>query len=245
MFVAVLALLVWGLDDLYGVRKVDIRVFDAIEVARLDNAMWRSYYERKPLLMFVQLAELLRKQFQFPYLRSYATAARAARAAFVFKDGKTRADYEKALPDLQRYYGSIRAISETPFDVPRAAKLELEWWIVHRQRAKHLQGPGPKRAQYLEPELEHALALAAAELYRVPPGRLRTYAHDRGEAMSLRDTKAAAGGVREQDWETIERMLQDSWQSLHEAVEPTGTREANRKAHGAELRVEALGAESM
>ncbi len=40
----------------------------------------------------------------------------AANAAFVFKQGKQRADYEKALPDLVKFYRAIRQMSDIPFD---------------------------------------------------------------------------------------------------------------------------------
>ncbi len=209
--VAPVAILLWGGLDLYGPRRVDIRDFDPTEVARLDTAMWRSYYDRKPLPLFLQLAELMRRQFHFPVLRSYVAAASAAKAAFVFKGGHDRTDYERALPDLVRYYGDIRAISVTPFDVPSTARLELEWWIVHRER----QGrPGD--------DLAKALGGGAAALYRVEPGTLMEYARLRAEAMTIRDTKEALGGVSEADWGRIESALETSWQSLWRAIQPGG-----------------------
>src|SRR5215210_9282979 len=90
----------WIAFDLLAPHKVDIRDFDADEVARLDTAMWRSYYARERLKLFGQMGELLRTQYRLPFWRSNALAYRAARAAFVFKDGRGRADYERALPDL-------------------------------------------------------------------------------------------------------------------------------------------------
>jgi hypothetical protein len=206
---AVGALVLWAGFDLYGPRRVDIREFDPMDVARLDTAMWRSYYDRKPLVLFLQLADLMRRQFHFPFLRSYAVAASAARAAFVFKDGHRRADYERALPDLIRYYRAIRAISTTSFDVPRTARLELEWWIVHRERLRHGAG-----------DLDRALADAAAALYRVPAAGLAVYGRERTAAMDIRDREADSGGVRESDWQAIERHLQASWRSLHDFIQP-------------------------
>src|SRR5262245_32561206 len=102
--------------------------------------MWRSYYAKQRLKLFNELALLLRQQYDLPLVRSYVVAYHAAKAAFVFKDGAGRADYERALPDLLAYYGAIRKVSQTPFDVDRAARMELEWWIVHRERKKHAAG---------------------------------------------------------------------------------------------------------
>jgi len=142
-----------------------------------------------------------------PYLRSHLLAYDAAKAAFVFKRGHDRADYEKALPNLASYYAAIRKVSATPFDVAREAQLELEWWIVHRQRAQHQPG-----------DLEQALAEAAAEFYQIPAQNLMEYGRLRTEAMNLRDTKAVSGGVSEEDWARIEELLRGSWQSLWQAV---------------------------
>lgn len=203
----VVALAAWVLYDLYSPRRTEMRRFDPDEVARLETAMWRSYYSRERVALFRQLGELLRTQYRLPLWRSQAVAFRAARAAFVFKDGRGRSDYERALPDLVRYYSSLREVSDINFDVERAARLELEWWIVHRERKRH----APE-------DLTNALADLAAELYRVPAERLHEHAALRAEAMTIRDDRAEAGGVTEDDWRRIDDLLHRSWQSLHRAV---------------------------
>lgn len=202
-----LLILVWTGIDLYGPRQTDIRRFNPDEVARLETAMWRSYYGRRRLLLFRQLAELMRTQYHFPFIRSNVVAYHAAKAAFVFKDGHGRADYEKALPDLLDFYGAIHRTSTMPFDTNRAAQLELEWWIVHRERANHPPG-----------DLDRALAELPAEIYHVPVERLMEHARLRAEAMRIRDDKADAGGVTEEDWRRIDELLHASWQSLYRAI---------------------------
>lgn len=199
----------WIAFDLYEPHKVDIRDFDADEVARLDTAMWRSYYSRERLKLYRQLTELLEKQYKLNFWRRQLIAFYAARATFIFKDGKSRTDYEKALPDLEKFYGEIRDISMTDFDATRAAEKELEWWIVHRQRE-----------QYTEGDLARALAETAAEIYRMPAENFMEHGRLRAEAMKIRDTRAAAaeGGVTEEDWQKIDVLLHDSWRSLHEAI---------------------------
>jgi hypothetical protein len=51
-----------------------------------------------------------------------------------------RSDYKKALPALQTYFSLIRNTGNRDFDVARTATLELEWWIVHRQRERYSPG---------------------------------------------------------------------------------------------------------
>jgi hypothetical protein len=203
----VLLSLAWAAIDIYGPRQTDVRRFDPAEVARLDTEMWRSYYARERFLLFRQLAELLRTQYRLPFLRSNLVAYKAAKAAFVFKEGKSRSDYEKALPYLLSFYAEIRKVSNIEFNVERAARLELEWWIIHRERAK-----------YQPSDLERALAEAAAEIYQVPVETLSEHAYLRAEAMRIRDTKAEQGGVTEEDWKQIGELLRASWLSLSRVV---------------------------
>ena len=204
----VLVVLIGGvLYDLYYPRTTHLREFDSDEVARLETAMWRSYYEKQQVRLFNQLTELLRTQYHLPLIRSNQVAYYGANAAFVFKQGKERKDYEKALPDLVKFYTEIRKLSDIPFDVDRVARLELEWWIIHRQRDRHKPG-----------DLEKALAELQAEIYRMPVERMMEHGRLRAEAMAIRDTKAEAGGVSEADWVAINELLEQSWGSLVKTV---------------------------
>lgn len=200
-------IVVWVCYDLFAPRTAHLRDFDANEVARLETAMWRSYYEKHRVRLFCQLSELLRTQYNMPFVRSNLVAYYAANAAFVFKKGKQRSDYEQALPELVKFYQSIREMSDLPFDPLRAARLELEWWIIHRERASH----SPQ-------DLERALAELQVEIYQVPLEKVLPHGRLRAEAMTIRDTKAAAGGVTEADWSRIDELLHQSWQSLSAAV---------------------------
>ncbi len=47
-----------------------MREFDPDEVARLETAMWRSYYEKQRVSLFNQLAELLRTQYHMTPIKS-------------------------------------------------------------------------------------------------------------------------------------------------------------------------------
>jgi len=204
----ILVLFVCGiLYDLYFPRTTHLREFDPDEVARLETAMWRSYYEKQRVQLFNQLSEMLRRQYHMPLVRSNSTAYHAANAAFTFKQGKGRSDYEKALPDLVKFYTAIRNMSDIPFDVNRVARLELEWWIIHRERARHPPG-----------DLEKALAELQAEIYQVPVERVMEHGRLRAAAMTIRDTKAQGEGMKEEDWSRINELLRQSWRSLEKAV---------------------------
>ena len=218
MQVLLLLLLAWVVADLGWPVRSDIRSFDYREIARMDARMWKTYYDREPVKLFGQLARLLREQYGAPFLRSHLIAYYAARAAFVFKDGHNRAEYEKALPPLTRLYAQINRMSREPIDAERAARLELEWWIIHRQREHHRPG-----------DLERALARTAAVIYQQPAETMLRHARYRAAAMHIRDTKAANGGLRAEDWRQIEALLLRSWRELWEAVGEDGPEAADTK----------------
>jgi hypothetical protein len=205
-----IALLAWVITDLYVPRKNSLREFDPNEVARLETAMWRSYYQKKPVLLFWQLSTGLRQQFHAPFWRSFTLGFQATKAAFTFKQGgRLRTGSEKALPDLISYYESIQALSTEQFDVPNVAKLELEWWIVHRQRER-----------YSYADLANALVQTSAALYNQPASSFITYGRLRADAMRLcDDVRQKPGGATEADWQHIEYELDQAWSSFHRAVQ--------------------------
>jgi hypothetical protein len=169
--------------------------------------MWKSYYAHERLSLFGELATLLRRQYDLPMLRSYVVAFHAARGAAVFQKGQKHADYEKALPDVRDFYAAIRRVSSEPFDSERAARLELDWWIVHRERAAHPRG-----------DLDRDLAELQGELYHLPADRVMEHARLRAEAMLIRDRAAEKGTPSGEQWAEIERLLRSSWRSLWEVV---------------------------
>lgn len=204
-FGILLALLVWIGIDLGYPFQTDIRQFDPKSLAHLDKEMWRSYYERKPFTLFLQSAKLMRQQYEAPLLRSHVMAYHAAKAAFVFKDGKSRPDYEKALPNLNEYFSLINDMSNVKFDVKEASRLELEWWIIRRYRQQHPPV-----------EWEQILSEAAATIYHLPAEKFKNYAHLRTEAMLLRDSKGEK--ITETDWLRIDQLLHQAWMAFYDVV---------------------------
>jgi hypothetical protein len=197
-----------GIGELQA-GTADFRQFDPLDAARRETRTWQAYYAKQRLRLFFQIASGLRNQYQLPFWRSHLTAWKAARSAFIFKKGRNRQDYSQALPALNEFFADIKRMGQHEFDVQRAAKLELEWWIIHRQRDRHSQD-----------DLAAALAATAAEFYGIPAAGLMDYARLRTQAMCLRDQGAAAGTPTNADWEKIELLLQESWTALFTALNP-------------------------
>jgi hypothetical protein len=198
---------VWIAVDLNDHSRHTLREFDPHEVARLETRMWRSYYEHRRLRLFADLVTLLREQYHLPVWQAYLGAYHAARAAVVFQRGGELADYRLALPDLIHYYSLIDAASIEPLRVPEVSDAELEWWIVHRQRAQHQPG-----------DLAHALAVLQAGIFHQPLEDFAEHAGVRAEAMDLCDAGNAHGGASEAEWAKIQGVLDRSWSALHTVV---------------------------
>ena len=194
----------WIAVDFAVPRSVNLRQFDPTVVGKLDADMWRSYYEKKHVRLFFQMTTLVREQFHAPFWRSFPMTYHAAKAAFVFKEGKNRDDYAKALPLLEKYYTDINALSNKPFDVKTMAQQELEWWIIRRE------------PQYTTADWEHILAQTASIIYNEPAEKFKEYAHLRVEAMFLRDGKGK--DMTETDSQTINDLCVKSWQEVHSAL---------------------------
>ena len=191
--------------DLFSSSHESFRDFDGARMGELDAAMWRSYYERKPARLFWQLAAAHREQFHTGFVRSFPVALRAAQAAFTFKDGRSRTDYARALPDLQRYFGTLNAIAAEPFDVNQAAKDELEWWIIRREPEKHTPD-----------DWSRYIGSVASTIYHRPVDTFAEYSRLRVEAMAFRDQRGEL--ITEADWARISETLKRSWTSLAAAV---------------------------
>lgn len=207
---ALFALVLWlGLDTAAS-RRHSLRDFDSHAVARLETATWRSYYEHRPVQLFVELTQLLRTQYHVSIVDSLRAAFAAAAAAERFQPGRTHAEYARALPDLERFYAIVGTGSDTEFDPQAAARLELAWWIVHRERAQRANAVPARH----DVALEDALAALQALIYKIPAQRLREHARARSDAMLFRDARAASGGVDVAGWHEIERLLDRSWTSI-------------------------------
>ncbi|HEX4850522.1 MAG TPA: hypothetical protein VFV08_06930 [Puia sp.] len=198
-------LFTWICIDLFFPFKTNLKNFNYVEVARLDATMWRSYYEKRKFSLFLESAELMRKQFHVPLWRSQLMAYHAAKAAFIFKDGHNRADYIKALPHLEKYYGEINRISDSPFNVNKAAALELEWWIIRRDRIAHPPS-----------EWEVCLSNNAETVYHLPPEKFFQFAHLRVAAMLFRDSLDK--NITPSDWQHIQGMLTHAWQDFSDSL---------------------------
>ena len=201
LLLIVLAAAAWG----GWPRRADLRAFEPAEMARLETAMWRDYYERRYPALFYRLYALSRTQFGFSPLDSVRIALSAARAAKAFQPTRSRAAATAAMPQLVVYYELLRPAAPNAFDVDVAARLELDWWQARREAVAP--------ADY-----GVTIAKVAAMTYGRPaddPAILGS-GIARAEAMALRDARGQ--GITDSDWREIEGRLLEAYRLLKAGI---------------------------
>jgi hypothetical protein len=186
-------------------RTADLRAFDPADMARLETAMWRDYYEKRYPLLFWHLYESTRGQFGFSPLQSVRIALSAARAARAFQPTRSGAEADVALLPLVTYYGLLRAAASAAFDSEAVARRELDWWQARREAV------GPR---------DYGLTIAdvAAATYGKPPDNadIRAFGIGRAEAMAFRDARGQ--GMQDADWAVIETQLRRAYRQLKAGI---------------------------
>lgn len=202
------ALLVLGCAA-YGLwpRAAHLRSFDPVEVARLETRMWRSYYEQRYVALVADLYELSREQYGFSPTDSIAIAWYAARAAQTFQPTRGRAEAQKALPLLERYFAVLRRHGGENFDVVEAARIELDWWQLRRENS-------------LPAQYGSVIARTTAVVFRADNADIRRAGLLRAEMMTYRDQRRD-GRMQASDWAHIESELARSYAALRAGIAGT------------------------
>jgi hypothetical protein len=190
---------------LYAVwpRHADLTAFEPAAMARLETAMWRSYYEKRYVALFRDLYSVSREQYNFSPLDSMRIALAAASAAQEFQPSTTRAEAAKALPPLVRYFSILARGTTARFDVAEAARTELSWWQARRE--------GARPEQY-----GLTIAQVAVLLYGVDNDAMAQSGVVRAQAMAYRDAHSAS--MSEADWSAIGDQLRAAYGLLKQAL---------------------------
>ena len=186
-------------------RHADLRGFEPAEIARLETAMWRDYYDKRYVGLFGHLYQVSRTQFGFSPLDSFQIALAAAQAASAFQPTHSREAANTARLPLETYYGLLTSAVPGGFDVAEAARLELDWWQARREAA------GPDLFGV-------TVARVSAIIYGKPVDdpSLLTAGIGRAEAMAYRDELGEA--MTDPDWSEVECRLRRAYWSLKAAV---------------------------
>ena len=185
------------------------RDFDPDELARLETSMWKAYYRRQPLRLFVLLIQALRAQAQVSWPRALWSSLLLTKAAAGF--ARSTGEYERFAPDIARGYRALGLPDHV--DVEAVARHELRWWVVRREiglAAGEAAGD--------------SITDLYAALYDVPRDRVAEAGRLRGQAAEVRDRGATDDpegptAVGSAYWPEVARLLRDSYRSLRAALD--------------------------
>ncbi len=159
-----------------------MRNFDPPKIAHYEKENYVAYYQKDWLKLLRVSVGLVKETFGLSWLQAVYGAYLIARAEIAFAPFP-----ENDLPGTEayitRFYRFIKNVHREEFDVTRAAKLEINWWIVHRKLFGNAENQ----------ELVDALAGLYAEAYGVEPAKVQAAARQRAQGMLYSDLWVNAG----------------------------------------------------
>ena len=159
-----------------------IRNFDPHKLAHYEKENYVAYYQKDWLKLLRVSIGLVKELFGLSLWQAMYAAYLVARAEIAFAPFPEN-DIPKAEAYMRRFYQFIKNIHREDFDVTRAAKLEVNWWSVHRK----LFGNSENQ------ELVDTLKDLYAEAYNVEPAKVEEAALLRAEGMLYSDLWVNAG----------------------------------------------------
>jgi hypothetical protein len=191
-------------------RPNGLRSFDPARVAGLECDAWIAYYQRRWLRFLTAAARMVRAGFGMSWPRTVGAAWYVLRANQLWAPVPDN-DPERARQCMQRFYALVSATYGEPRDPAESARLEVEWWRVHRAG----QGAAPGAHD----ELVDALGRLYAFVFEVAESDVRPAAVHRVRAMEASDQWVAQGSRPDSPLLALERAaLVRSYAALLAAV---------------------------
>jgi len=191
-----------------------MRSFDPTRLGGYEADAWVAYYRRRWGPFLRASLGLVREGFGLPpaaTLRGAWLVMRANQAWAPYPDN----DPDRARACMRRFYAMVAGRHGATFDLDEAARLEVEWWRVHRYR----QREAAEATGLTVDDLTDALAALYAHLYGVATDRVRPAAARRAAAMEISDAWVADGADPTSPAVAAERTeLIEGYALLREAV---------------------------
>ena len=185
-----------------------MRKFDPQKMARYETENYVAYYQRDWLRLLRASIGLIKETFGLNWRQAAYGAYLVARAEIAFAP-YPKNDILRAENFMRRFYAFIRRVHREEFDVAQAARLEVNWWSIHRRLFGNPQNQ----------ELVDALTDIYALAYGVAPARVRTAAFHRAQGMLYSDYWVTQG--KQPDSLLLvqeEQELFQAYTALHAAI---------------------------
>ena len=164
-------------------RPVPARSFVPNRVGAYECKAWVTYYRREWGKLLLASVGLVRAGFRMRADRTLHGAWLVLRANQLWAKEPVN-DADGARRCMERFYRLVAEDAGQPLDTVEAARLEVEWWRVHREH-QHAEGDDPINGPV--DELVAALTALYAFVYGCPPAAVRAAADLRARAMDVSD----------------------------------------------------------
>ena len=159
-----------------------MRNIDPRKIAHYEKENYVAYYQKDWLKLLRVSIGLVKETFGLSWLQAAYGAYLVARAEVAFAPFPEN-DVPRAVAYITRFYQYIKDIHREDFDVARAAKLEVNWWSVHRKLFGNPENQ----------ELVEALTGLYAEAYGINPAKVEAAARQRAQGMLYSDLWVNSG----------------------------------------------------
>ncbi len=185
-----------------------MRNFDPHKVARYEKENYVAYYQKDWLKLLRVSVGMVGDAFALSFWQAIYGAYLIARAEIAFAPFPNN-DVPKTEAYVSRFYQFIKNVHREDFDVARATKLEVNWWIVHRKLFGNAENQ----------ELVNALTDLYVETYGEDSPKIREAARERAMGMLYSDLWVNAGKPENSPFlQQEEDALYKSYSLLKEAV---------------------------
>jgi hypothetical protein len=185
-----------------------MRNFDPRTIAHYEKENYVAYYQKDWLKLLRVSVGMIGEAFALSWWQAIYGAYLIARAEIAFAPFPNN-DVPKTEAYVRRFYQFIKNVHHEDFDVERAVKLEINWWIVHRKLFGNAENQ----------ELVEALKNLYAEAYGVAPARVQEAARLRAMGMLYSDLWVNEGKPANSPWlAQEEEALYKSYKALKEVM---------------------------
>jgi hypothetical protein len=159
-------------------KTLGSRIFqlDPVKLAHYEKENYVAYYQKDWLRLIRVSVGMVKESFALSLWQAVYGAYLVARAEIAFAPFPDN-DVPRAEAIMRRFFAYIKKIHGVEIDVEQAARLEVNWWSVHRRLF----------AQADNQELVDAVANAFAAAYNVSADKVRQAAYHRAQGMLQSD----------------------------------------------------------
>jgi len=185
-----------------------IRNLDPRKLARYEKENYVAYYQKDWLKLLRVSVGMVKESFGLSLPQAVYGAYLIARAEMAFAPFPEN-DIPLTEAYVKRFYEFIRKVHKEDFNVERAAKLEVNWWSIHRK----LFG------NYKNQELVDALTCLYEEIYGAESDKFKEAAYYRALGMLYSDLWVNEG--KPEDSPLLvkeEEALYEGYRALKEAI---------------------------